>query len=59
MEFKSRSTKKSTPSRRTRKGERNSTFIFNKSIRAKLNREKRAAKAETGSLQVSEVEVKK
>lgn len=45
MNFKSYPNKKNTPNRKSRKSQRNTVFQFNKSIRAKLNREKRAAAA--------------
>lgn len=35
---------KSTPNRRARKSERNKAFIYNRSLRSKINREKRAAR---------------
>lgn len=45
MNYKAAPKKKDTPSRKSRKGLRNSVFIYNKSIRAKLDRERRAARA--------------
>lgn len=42
MNYKSYPNSKITPSRKSRKGLRNSVFIYNKSLRAKLNRERRA-----------------
>jgi hypothetical protein len=42
MNWKSYPKAKDTPSRRTRKGLRNSVFQHNYKLRAKLNREKRA-----------------
>lgn len=47
MNYKAYGTRKTTPNRRTRKGERNATFIHNASLRSKLNREKRAARETT------------
>ena len=44
MDYKSYPTQKTTPNRRARKGERNKTFIYNATLRGKLNREKRAAR---------------
>jgi hypothetical protein len=38
---------KKTPSRKSRKGERNTTFIYNYTLRRKLNREKRALQVNT------------
>jgi len=46
MNYQSYPTKKSVPSRRNRKGTRNKTFIYNATLRGKLNREKRATKEE-------------
>lgn len=46
MNFKSYPTKKGTPSRRARKAERNNVFRNNKSLRAKMNRERRALRVE-------------
>lgn len=45
MNFKAYANEKTTPNRKSRKGLRNSVFIFNKTLRSKLNREKRATKA--------------
>jgi hypothetical protein len=42
MQYKAYSNSKTTPNRRTRKGDRNTTFRYNKSLRAKVNRERRA-----------------
>lgn len=42
MQWKSYPTKKDTPSRRTRKSQRNEVFRHNYKLRAKLNRERRA-----------------
>jgi hypothetical protein len=42
MNYKAAPTVKSTPNRRTRKSDRNKAFIYNRSLRAKINREKRA-----------------
>lgn len=44
MQFKSYSKAKDTPSRRTRKGQRNTVFQYNYKLKARLNREKRAAR---------------
>lgn len=44
MQFKSYPKVKDTPSRRTRKGLRNSVFQYNYKMKARLNREKRAAR---------------
>lgn len=47
MKYKSYGTRKATPNRRTRKAERNTTFVHNASLRAKANREKRASREVT------------
>jgi len=44
MTYKSYGTRKTTKSRRARKGQRNATFIYNMTLRSKVNREKRAAR---------------
>jgi hypothetical protein len=46
MNYKSYPTKKDTPSRKVRKGERNSTFIYNMTLKRKANRAKRKEKYE-------------
>jgi len=47
MNYKPQPTKKTTPNRRARKGERNTVFQYNRSLRGRLNRERRAAKEQT------------
>jgi hypothetical protein len=47
MNYKAYATSKTTPNRRARKGERNTTFRHNKALRAKLNRERRAQREQT------------
>jgi len=42
MNWKSYSKKKTTPSRRSRKGQRNTVFQYNYKLRSRLNREKRS-----------------
>lgn len=44
MNWKSYPKKKDTPSRRSRKTQRNSTFQHNYKLRARLNRERRLAR---------------
>ena len=45
MEYKAYPTKKTVKSRRSRKGARNAAFQYNRSLRGRLNRERRAAQA--------------
>lgn len=47
MNYRAHPTSKKTPSRKSRKGERNSVFIYNATLRAKHNREKRALRVNT------------
>lgn len=42
MNYKPQPHKKDTPNRRARKSGRNASFIHNRSLRAKMNRERRA-----------------
>jgi hypothetical protein len=42
MNYRAQPKKKDTPSRRSRKSGRNQSFIHNRSLRARINREKRA-----------------
>lgn len=42
--YKAYPTEKTTPKRRTRKGERSSTFLFNKNITKKARKEARRAR---------------
>lgn len=44
MNYKAHPKRKDTPSRRSRKSGRNDSFRYNRSLRAKLDREKRAAR---------------
>lgn len=46
MTFKSYPNVKTTPNRKARKGERNKVFIYNKTLRGRINRVKRDAKRE-------------
>ncbi len=44
MTYKAQPKSKDTPNRRSRKSGRNEAFRYNRSLRAKINREKRAAR---------------
>lgn len=44
MTYKPAPKAKDTPSRKSRKGQRNAVFIYNKTLRARLDRERRAAR---------------
>ncbi len=44
MNYRPQPKKKDTPSRKSRKGLRNSVFIYNKTIKAKIDRERRAVR---------------
>jgi hypothetical protein len=46
MNYKAQPKSKDTPSRRSRKSGRNASFRYNRELRGKLNRERRAQKEE-------------